>query len=531
MNDIVQNLENNPRAWGLICACILFLYFFVNTMTLPLNHNEQMYVTAGYMLRSAEIYRDFAFVQMPYLPILYDGLFRLFQADHLLLVARLSSLFFTVASCALLWLIVFRRTGSYAVSHISMLIFGFSCFIRDISAEASNYMMPMATTLLGVLVYQHILERPEFRLPKMYCLGLVLAIAAGSKLYYAALFLPFLICSSLFPRQESFYRKFTEQATPLVIGFVVGLIPIIHYFSHYPKALWFNNVKYHILNLGWYGFGLGPNIGYRITSSFDILVTYPSNLAFVVIFVLALTKSLKKGGFWGVSRLRDDPMAMLSVIAIVVGAFIAIATLPIHVHNFAPGFPFAVIFGCCLLHRQLLSDWSIKEKTIASISIMVIIGSASVALYERLGTFRQMDAWTPVQVHAVAENIRSELGSQSSEGKVATLSPLYAVEAKLKIYPQFSTGPFVFRIGNKVSSAEIETIKGVSSLTLDSLLKNERPLAIIVGQEPAIEASLTDYARANGFREAALGALRLFFAYPSFNDVKKTGHAEFKSLP
>ena len=520
MNDIIRKIEDYPRATGSMCAGFLFLYFLVNTMTLPLDHNEHMYVTAGYLMRSMEIYRDFAFVQTPYLPILYDGLFRILRADHLLLVGRLTSLFFTIASCALLWLIVFRRTKSYAVSHISVMIFGCSYFIQDISGEAANYMMPMAAILLAALYYQHILEKPELRLPKMYCLGLILAVATGAKLYYSALFLPFLICTSMFPRRESFSQKFIGQTAPLVTGFVVGLIPMIHYVAHYAWSVWFNNVKYHILNLHWRGFNLGPNIEYRFSSLLDILLTHPSNLAFVVIFALILVKSFAASGYFKKNRLSDDPIAMLSAMSIVVGVFIGITPLPMFVYYFAAGFPFAVIFGCCLIERPLLLNWSVGEKSIAAVCIMLMIGSSSFVIYERLGAFRSMDSWTPFQVHQIAKNIKAELGSQFSNGNIATLSPLYAVEAKLKIYPQFSTGPFVFRIGNQLTSKEIVRVKGVSPLTLDSLLKNERPSAIIVGQEPDIEAALKDYGKENGFREADLGAIRLFVENPSFSRIE-----------
>lgn len=531
MNYFIRKIEDYPRATGSMCAGFLFLYFLVNTMTLPLDHNEHMYVTAGYMLGSMEIYRDFPFVQMPYLPILYDGLFRIFRADHLLLVGRLTSLFFTMASCALLWLIVFRRTRSYTVSHISVMIFGCSYFIQDISGEAANYMMPMAATLLAALYYQHILEKPELRLPKIYCLGLVLAVAAGAKLYYAALFFPFLICTSMFPRHESFSQKFIGQTAPLVIGFVVGLIPIIHYVSHYAWSFWFNNVKYHILNLQWRGFNLGPNIEYRVRSLLDILLTHPSNLAFVIIFALIMVKSVMAQGYFKKARLSDDPIAMLSAMSIVVGVLIGITPLPMFVYYFAAGFPFAVIFACCLIERPLLLNWSVGERSIAAVSIVVIIGSASVVFHERLGTFKSMNSWTPFQVHQVAKNIKSELGPQSSNGKVATLSPLYAVEAKLKIYPQFSTGPFVFRIGDQLTFKEIVSVKGVSPLTLEPLLKNERPSAIIAGEEPEIERALIDYGKANGFREANLGPIRLFVEETSFSHIEKTTHAEFKSEP
>lgn len=531
MKDMLHRMEKSPLYHGLVCATFLLPYFFVNAMTLPLHDDEHMFVTAGYMMRSLEIYRDFAFVQMPYLPILYDGLFRLFQADYLLLVGRLSSLFFSVASCVVLWPIIFRITRSYALSHTATLIFGFSYFVQDISVLATNYMMPMFATLFAVLFYQYILANSDFRLTKMYCLGLILAFAAGSKLYYAAFFFPFFICSLIFPRQERSFPKVARQATPLVIGFVVGLIPIIHYTTHYPWAFWFNNFAYPIMELGRQGFGLGPHFGYRLGSLFDVLVTKPSNLAFLTIFVLILVKSLKESGFVGVSGLREDPVAMLSAMSIAIGLLIGITPLPTLVCYFAAGFPFAIIFLSCLIGRASVLKWSTMEKSVLAISILVMFGTASVLFFERLGTFRDTFFWTPIQTHVIAEKIKSQLGSKSLEGKVATFSPLYAVEAKLRIYPQFVSGACAYGIGDLLSAKQIEKIEAVSPLTLDLLFRKERPLAIITGRGRAIDGSLEEYGRANGFSETDLGALRLFSTSEPVNGKRNLGSIEVKPEP
>ena len=521
MQGIIQEMENSPVCSGLLCATFLLLYLFVNTMTVPLHDDEQIFVTAGYMMRSVEIYRDFAIMQMPYLPILYDGLFRLFQADHLLLVGRLTSLFFSAANCVLLWLIVFRITRSYAVSHIATLIFGFSCFIQDIGVLAANYMMPMCATLFGVLFYERILGNPKFLLTKMYCLGLILAVATGSKLYYAAFFLPFLICSLIFPRQEKFSRKIARQATPLFVGFLVGLIPVIHYISHYTWAFLYNNFKYPIMELGGHGFGLGEHVGHRLGSLFGILLTNPSNLAFVAIFLLVLFKSIKSSGFLGVIRLRKNPLAMLSATSIVVGFLAAMTPAPTQVSHFAAGFPFVIVFLSCLIGAKPLWNWSITEKSVLAISILVMFGSASVVFFERLGTFRDPLSWTPLRAHAVGEKIKSELGSKSLRGKVATFSPLYAVEARLRIYPQFVTGPYAYRTDKALSAQQIDRIKAVSPMTLDLLFRKEKPAAIIVGQDRAMDASLEEYGKASGFSETDLGGFRLFSMNERVNGARK----------
>ena len=40
------------------------------------------------------------------------------------------------------------------------------------------------------------------------------------------------------------------------------------------------------------------------------------------------------------------------------------------------------------------------------------------------------------------------IGKQNKHGKIATLSPLYAIEANLPIYHELATGPFLYRVGD-----------------------------------------------------------------------------------
>lgn len=53
----------NPLLGGLI-----LIGLFAYTMTHRLSHDEQMYITAGVLLKQYRLYQDFAYLQMPYLP-------------------------------------------------------------------------------------------------------------------------------------------------------------------------------------------------------------------------------------------------------------------------------------------------------------------------------------------------------------------------------------------------------------------------------------------------------------------------------
>jgi hypothetical protein len=57
------------QAAAAIVFFVLALGAFSNTMNSPVDHNEHMYISAGVLAKENTLYKDFAFLQMPYLPI------------------------------------------------------------------------------------------------------------------------------------------------------------------------------------------------------------------------------------------------------------------------------------------------------------------------------------------------------------------------------------------------------------------------------------------------------------------------------
>ena len=73
------------RALAFLTAVVLPVTL---VLCVPLSHDEHMYVTAGMLLREHAVYADFAYLQAPYLPLLYAPVFGLTGGSHLLLCAR-----------------------------------------------------------------------------------------------------------------------------------------------------------------------------------------------------------------------------------------------------------------------------------------------------------------------------------------------------------------------------------------------------------------------------------------------------------
>ena len=49
-------------------------------------YDENMYISAGELIQNNSLYKDFAFLQMPYLPIVYGAIFKLMGTSYHLLI-------------------------------------------------------------------------------------------------------------------------------------------------------------------------------------------------------------------------------------------------------------------------------------------------------------------------------------------------------------------------------------------------------------------------------------------------------------
>ncbi|HUP28463.1 MAG TPA: hypothetical protein VM409_08520, partial [Chloroflexia bacterium] len=108
--------------------------------------------------------------------------------------------------------------------------------------------------------------------------------------------------------------------------------------------------------------------------------------------------------------------------------------------------------------------------------------------------------WVPNRVHSIGE----EIADLSGGGKVATLTPLVPLEGGASIYEQLATGPFLWRVSDLLSSQDRKQMNILTQGQVDSLFQADPPRAILTGFEGQLEAPLTAYAAAHGYRQTRL---------------------------
>ena len=71
----------------------------------------------------------------------------------------------------------------------------------------------------------------------------------------------------------------------------------------------------------------------------------------------------------------------------------------------------------------------------------------------------------------------------------------------MPIYPEFSTGPFIWRVASFVPETERQALDLISPKDLETFLANDPPAGILVGIESYYEEALLEYANLHGYRK------------------------------
>jgi hypothetical protein len=149
------------------------LFFYV-THT-PISQDESMYLTAGVLAQNLTLYKDFAYLQMPYLPLIYAFVFRLFGAEYPMLGAQLINYVFIMLSVFMVYILTDKK-NYFALA----LVFFFSfnmIFLKSIDYMA-NSIAPIPFSLGAFYFFTR-----NFKPWRYFLSGVLLCISIGIKLY------------------------------------------------------------------------------------------------------------------------------------------------------------------------------------------------------------------------------------------------------------------------------------------------------------------------------------------------------------
>jgi hypothetical protein len=115
--------------------------------------------------------------------------------------------------------------------------------------------------------------------------------------------------------------------------------------------------------------------------------------------------------------------------------------------------------------------------------------------YPNLRRLAHPGSWYPIQTRVLGHKIQSIVG----DGRVLTLSPLFPLDGGAKIYPQYATGPFAWRVADLLTEEQRSLYWVESKTELVTDLENHPPGGILVGLTKDAEGFFLDYARQKGY--------------------------------
>jgi hypothetical protein len=480
---------------------------FAKIMTMELNHNEHMYHAASvFVSQSQTLYKDFAYVQTPYLPLLYGTAFSLMGLDsHYLLAGKFFSFFFLMVSALILFLIGRRVLSDVVMALGIVVLFLLNLTILRLASEISNYIMPVAFSFISFYLFSGALEN---RKPLTAGLaGLFAAFAIGAKLTYAGIMVPFFVATIVHPligksTLLTLKKSVVSVLVPFSIGAIIGFAPMLPFVADF-EAFFFNNLGYHHLNTEWreltnYTRPMSP---YAKIFYAHMILLQPDNLILLLGLLFGLAFSFE--------NLAD---AKRDIKQLPVGAFLAALLFLIAVPTaLVPTPSFFQYYAIPISFLFLLLIYAFAPKTAAMTAFcrrcLLALVVATLAyhgphLLRVSFDLTNRDGWLGFRVHDIAAQVRTAIADNGADisRPVATLSPIFALELNLQIYSEFSTGPFTYRIGDLLTPEQRKHFVGTSQKHVKELLSSNPPSAIIVGFEKELDDPLMEFGKMNSYK-------------------------------
>ncbi len=483
---------------GLFFVALALLLISAN-MQKGLNHDEYMYVSSGKLLASGGLlpYRDYPYLQMPNLVFVYAILFSF--TSHLLLAARLFSTACALLICGLIFYTAAHLFSNYryllnfvlGVSSVLLLVAN-PVFIYT-SGLAWNHDFPLLLSVAAALIWCY-RERAGWWL---ILTGLLLGFAVGARLSFAPLFLPFAAAILI---ETSTYKEKTRQLALFGLGATSGLLPALATFVLAPQQFIFGNVEYHQLN-EIYRNASGYTRAMTLNGKVDYMwsVFGEAGTLFLLIAVGSLVAVVVTLVRWQRVRLKTQAefLFLASLLPfLLVGILAPTPSWYQYFYVLIPFLILALLYGVkAVTGLGRGGKWSI---TVLPLLAIVSIANGLPA-YLGLGGSLSPERWVPNEAHQTGLEIAA-----ASKGEVLTLAPLLPLEGGAAIYPQFASGPFIWRIGPYLPPGEEREMRLVTQQNLESFLSANPPQSIYVGREADQEGPLTDYARAHGYSAKTL---------------------------
>jgi len=484
---------------GTATLMIAALLYFV--LDAPINYNEHMYLAASVLFTKYRLYRDFAYLQTPLLPMVYGLFFKLTGTTWYLLTGRCFTLFFVLASGIFMFLVFLKTSRDFFLALMIGLLLCLNDLLMFPMKECSNYLMPVALSLAAFYFFSTGAEREGAAASRgrMLLSGILTALAVDAKILYGPLALAFILTGLSRPAPLPVAERIKKVVLPFLIGFALGLVPIYYYALADFRRFRFGNFDYHFLVAGtktaapdW------PRVfmpeKFRYTAS--LFLNCPANSIMMVLLVLALAASALQGKF----RNSQMPLGfVLAAISAIIMTLVLFIPTPMWIQYFAMPLPFLLLlagFGLAGLKR-----FRVAGRILLMLAALATVGifMPKLAGFSRL--FTDFSSLRSVAVHRQAQLMRQMVRPVRPGDKIATIFPAYVLDSGVDTYREFATGLFLWDLSRTV---RLDRDGLVFNPDLAELFAHDPPRAILVSNTP-FDPEFGKYAVSHGYHRVQWG--------------------------
>lgn len=486
-------------ALGLLVACALL----ARIMSFAIRHDEQFYVPAGALFTFAGLYRDFGFNHLPNLPILLSALYGVTGTHHYLLAGRLLTWVLWLVGGAVLALTARLATRSTLAGVVAIAFYVTNpVFLGPTGMTVTNNFLPVVLSLLGtyVFLFGSGCATPGRRAVCMALSGFVVAAAVGCKANYVFL-VPCFGCAVLLAPSPSGIERVWRVVLPFTAGALVGALPALAYFISDPAGMWAHIVRYHRVAQIAYWAGDDDKvvgIGQKLGLAHQLWILGAGGLIPLGVATLLCVMGVRRGPRAMLAAVANLPFLLVAAL-VALGALVSFVPTPSFPQYYAPPIMFGIVL-LLVVHGML--DQAEERQAVPFLIALLAFATLAGApqLMSGIGRLAHPASWTGVRVHRDAQQLARQRGRRP--GPVATLAPLYPIEAGLPIYPELAGGPFIYRVGDLLRASDAVHYRYLASPTsITSVLAATPPSAILLGMEGDLERPFAAFARAHGFRE------------------------------
>lgn len=493
---LMRNMPNIARLAGWIVAILLTVGLFGRIMAYPLAHDEQLHVAAARLMFTQPLYEGLGYSHLPGLPLLLGGFFAMVGSDHLLQTGRVLIIVCWLATAALLRLIARRHGGGDRLAIVTILVLAAGELLGRAGMLVTNNFLPIPFAMLGFHLFVSAEEEDGINPRMIFGAGAAIGFAIIMKVSYVFLIPPVAVAAFLMSGGLGFAARVRLVLLPLLFGGIIGALPGILMFASDPYGMFAHTVRYFTGgHLAYWQHSTEPkamSLSEKWLVAENVWLSGSGLLAALLVGIFGWNVAQK--GWRSLCRWPILLAAALAAMA-AVGAF---APTPAFPQYYEPPVPFLILLFI-LLYSEL--DTPTRARLLPVLVTVSVLALAMMVprLMAGVADAARPSHWTGNAVHDQGERIRTAIATAGAEGKIATLSPIVALEGHLSIYQEFAAGPFLYRVADYLPEADRAYFVTTSPHALPAFLDRDKPAAIITGNEPEFDPAFVRYAQSRGY--------------------------------